>query len=52
GDNLATDIAAGNRIGMHTALVLTGLISRKQAEAAQGEMKPGEIIETLRELLK
>jgi 4-nitrophenyl phosphatase len=52
GDNLATDIAAGNRIGMHTALVLTGLTSRKQAEAAQGEMKPGEIIETLRELLK
>lgn len=51
GDNLATDIAAGNRAGICSALVLTGLTSRRQAEAACGEMKPDIIIETLKELL-
>jgi len=51
GDNLATDIAAGNRAGIHTVLVLTGLTSREQAEAAVGDMKPERIIETLAELV-
>ncbi len=51
GDNLATDIVAGNQAGIHTVLVLTGLTSRAQAEAAVGEMKPERIIETLAELV-
>jgi ribonucleotide monophosphatase NagD (HAD superfamily) len=51
GDNLATDIAAGNRAGICSVLVLTGLTSREMAEAASGEMKPDIIIETLKELL-
>ena len=51
GDNLATDIAAGNRAGIHSVLVLTGLTSREQAQSATGEMKPEIVIETLEELL-
>lgn len=51
GDNLATDIVVGNRVGIHTVLVLTGLTSREQAEAATGDMKPARIIETLVELV-
>lgn len=51
GDNLTTDIIAGNRASMHTVVVLTGLTLREQAEAATGEMKPDYIIETLEELL-
>lgn len=52
GDNLATDIAVGNRAGIHTALVLGGLTSREQAESATGEFAPERIIETLGELLQ
>ena len=51
GDNLATDIAVGNRAGIHTVLVLTGLTSRPQAETAVGDMKPERIIDTLAELI-
>jgi ribonucleotide monophosphatase NagD (HAD superfamily) len=51
GDNLATDIAVGNRAGIHTALVLGGITTREQAEAATGDMKPERIINTLGELL-
>jgi HAD superfamily hydrolase (TIGR01450 family) len=35
GDNLATDIAGARRAGMDTALVLTGVTSRAEADAAQ-----------------
>jgi len=51
GDNLATDIVVGNRAGIHTVLVLTGLTTREQAEVATGDMKPERIIETLAELV-
>lgn len=51
GDNLATDITGGNRAGMQSVLVLTGITKRDEAEKAQGEMKPDRIIETLAELL-
>ena len=52
GDNLATDIVAGNRVGIHTVLVLTGLTSREQAQNATGEMKPERIVQTLSELVR
>ena len=52
GDNLATDIVAGNRVGIHTVLVLTGLTSKEQAESATGDMRPERIIETLAELVR
>jgi 4-nitrophenyl phosphatase len=50
GDRLDTDIEAGNRIGACTVLVLTGVTSREQAEAAEGDMEPDVIIDTLAEL--
>ncbi len=52
GDRLDTDILAGNRAGAKTVLVLTGVTTREQAESARGELKPGRIIETLRELVE
>jgi len=51
GDNLATDIAVGNRAGLHSVLVLTGLSTREDAAKAVGDMKPDRIIDTLAELL-
>ncbi|MGC8861283.1 MAG: HAD-IIA family hydrolase [Armatimonadota bacterium] len=51
GDRLDTDILAGNRAGAQTVLALTGVTSREQAEAAQGEMKPGRIVQTLAEMM-
>lgn len=51
GDNLETDIVVGNRAGIHTVLVLTGLTTREQAEAATGDMKPELVVETLAELI-
>lgn len=50
GDSLATDVAAGNRAGIHTVLVLTGLTSSEEAAKATGDMKPERVIETLAEL--
>ena len=51
GDRLETDIVGGNRAGATSILVLTGVTTRKQAEAAMGEIAPDKIIETLAELL-
>lgn len=51
GDRLDTDILAGRRIGATTVLVLTGVTTKEQAEAAAEEMKPDIIVETLRELI-
>jgi len=51
GDRLETDILVGNRAGVHTVLVLTGISSREEAEQVSEDMKPDEIIETLAELL-
>jgi len=45
GDQIGTDIVAGNRAGVYTILVLTGISSREQAQLAQGEEKPEGIFE-------
>ncbi|MFM7188090.1 MAG: HAD-IIA family hydrolase [Armatimonadota bacterium] len=50
GDRLDTDIACANRIGMHSACVLTGVTTRDQANVSEGLYRPGRIIATLAEL--
>jgi ribonucleotide monophosphatase NagD (HAD superfamily) len=52
GDRLDTDIAAGNRMGVYTALVLTGVSSQEEAESARSDFKPDRIIGSLSELLE
>lgn len=51
GDRLDTDIAAGNRMKMHTVLVLTGISSLTDAINAPAELKPQHIIPDLEALL-
>lgn len=50
GDRLDTDILVGNRAGVLTVLVLTGVTSREEGEQAVGDLKPDRIINTLAEL--
>ena len=50
GDRLDTDIAVGRRAGAHTLLVLTGVTSAAEAQAAPPEWRPDKIIGDLREL--
>lgn len=50
GDQLATDIAAGNRAGCRTALVCTGVSTRTEAEAMRGTSRPTYIHDSLTSL--
>jgi 4-nitrophenyl phosphatase len=50
GDRLDTDILCGNRVGVPSVLVLTGVTTRARAESAEGDLRPGRIIEDLRDL--
>jgi HAD superfamily hydrolase (TIGR01450 family) len=51
GDGLGLDIVAGHRAGVATALVLTGLTDRQQAERAEGERRPDFVFDDLPSLL-
>ena len=51
GDRLETDILVGNRLGMRTVLVLTGVSDECSAKAAPPDMKPERIISDLIELI-
>ena len=50
GDRLETDIACGNRAGMLTIAVLTGVADRETAEAVEGERRADYVIESVAEL--
>jgi 4-nitrophenyl phosphatase len=50
GDRLDTDVACGNRLGVPTVLVLTGVTSEARAREAEGDERPGRILFDLREL--
>lgn len=53
GDRLDTDVWCGNRLGVPTVLVLTGLTTSEKAQtqiAIHPEWTPGAILPTLREL--
>jgi len=50
GDQLATDILAGNLAGCRTALLLTGVSSREEAEVRRGNGRPTFIFDTLSDL--
>ncbi|OYD07812.1 HAD-IIA family hydrolase [Paludifilum halophilum] len=51
GDRLETDIRMGNETGMQSALVLTGITSRMEAEASEGSLRPQYILNDITELL-
>ena len=50
GDQLATDIIAGNRAGCRTALITTGVSTREEAEILRGTGRPTFIYDSLTEL--
>jgi HAD superfamily hydrolase (TIGR01450 family) len=52
GDRLDTDIVGANRVGMSSALVLTGIDGPKQVLAAEGDFRPDFVLADLRELLE
>ncbi|MEY4434870.1 MAG: hypothetical protein RIR16_910 [Actinomycetota bacterium] len=52
GDRLDTDITGANRAGIDSALVLTGVCTRKEILAAKPEARPTYIIENLLDLTK
>ena len=51
GDRLETDIAAGNKLGVYTVLVLSGISSIEDVKKAPSSLKPRSIIPALPDLL-
>jgi phosphoglycolate/pyridoxal phosphate phosphatase family enzyme len=51
GDRLNTDILAGNRAGVDTVCVGTGISTEKEIIAAQGDLKPRYYFSTLLEMM-
>ena len=50
GDRPETDILGAKRLGIHTALVLTGVTSREEAERLPEDQRPDHILRDLTEL--
>jgi HAD superfamily hydrolase (TIGR01457 family) len=51
GDRLDTDVLGANRAGIGSALVMTGVTTRKELLAAKADSRPTYILRTLKELL-
>ena len=51
GDRLDTDVLGANRAGIGSALVMTGVTTRKELLAAKDESRPTYILGTLKELV-
>ena len=51
GDRLDTDVLGANRAGIGSALVMTGVTTRKQLLAAKPDSRPAYILGTLKDLL-
>jgi glycerol-1-phosphatase len=51
GDRLDTDVLGANRAGVGSALVMTGVTTRKELLAAKPDSRPAYILETLKDLL-
>jgi HAD superfamily hydrolase (TIGR01450 family) len=51
GDRLDTDVLGANRAGIGSALVMTGVTTRKELLAAKADSRPSYILGTLRDLL-
>ena len=54
GDRIDTDIVGGNRLGLYTVLVLTGIARREDLKSLEGDAKPNLVLDSiadLRELL-
>jgi glycerol 3-phosphatase-2 len=51
GDRLDTDVLGANRSGIGSALVMTGVTTRKELLAAKPDSRPAYILETLKDLL-
>jgi 4-nitrophenyl phosphatase len=50
GDNLESDVGGARRVGMASALVLTGVASRADAEKAPADRRPDYVLGSLTEL--
>ncbi len=51
GDRLDTDVLGANRSGIGSALVMTGVTTRKELLAAKPDSRPTFVLETLKDLL-
>lgn len=52
GDNLDSDIAGARRVGMSSALMLTGITSRAEAARAGHERRPDFVVESMTNLIR
>jgi 4-nitrophenyl phosphatase len=50
GDRIDTDIVGGNRLGLYTVLVLTGIARREDLKSLKGEMKPNLVLDSIADL--